>query len=339
MLRRIALKIKTIRKLRWGIKQSLLLGLTIFFLTACSSFLSQTPPPSPPTTSDCRVIQHAIGETCVPLNPQRVVVLNQGLLANAIALGVQPIGSVRKATASGLEFPIYLKGKVDDSLESVGTQEQPSLEKIVQLKPDLILGFNFGINYDKLSQIAPTVVIEWKDTAHWKEHFKISAQAMGKAEEAKQLLADYDRRIEQLKAAINSPEQLQISLAYIGGNTPFVRSDVKNSFPGSILEDAGLGRPPSQNIVNQDHQIELSPEMIPSLDGDVLFLFSVNDDKGQETWNQLKSHPIWQKLKVVQNNQVYLVDFETWRMHNILAANGVIDDLFKHLVPLRGSKK
>jgi iron complex transport system substrate-binding protein len=72
--------------------------------------------------------------------------------------------------------------------------------------------------------------------------------------------------------------------------------------------------------------------MIPSLDGDVLFLYAVDDDKGQETWKILQNHPIWRQLRVVQTNQVYLVDFDTWRMRNILAANGVVDDLFKYLV-------
>lgn len=315
-------------------KLGLIVLLTFSFIVACSGTNSQTSQPnsSASPSAECRTIQHKAGETCVPNDLQRVVVLDRGLLANAIALGVQPVGSVRKATVSSFEFPVYLQSKVNDSLESVGTQTQPNLEKILQLQPDLILGFNFGIDYDKLSQIASTVIIEWQDTAHWKEHFQIAAEAMGKSEKAEQLLANYHRRIEELKAAIESPEELEISLAYIGGNTPFIRSDVKNSFPGSILEDVGLGRPPSQDIVHRNHQIEVSQEMIPSLDGDVLFLFSVNDEQGKETWNKLKNHPIWQKLDVVKNEQVYLVDFETWRMHNILAANGVIDDLFKYLV-------
>jgi len=307
-------------------------SLFIVCLVAIVTIACHSPSVEKPPSDNCRLIQHKLGETCVPNEPQRVVVLDRGLLANAIALGVQPVGSVRKATVSGFEFPVYLQGKVDDSLESVGTQTQPNLEKILQLQPDLILGFKFGIDYDKLSQIAPTVIIEWEDTAHWKEHFQVAAEAMGKTEKAEQLLADYNRRIEELKAAIESPEQLEISLAYIGGNAPFIRSDLKNSFPGSILEDVGLGRPPSQDIVRQRYQIEVSPEMIPSLDADVLFLFAVNDEQGEKTWNKLKNHPIWQKLDVVKNEQVYLVDFATWRMTNILAANGIIDDLFKYLV-------
>lgn len=60
---------------------------------------------------NCRTVQHAMGETCVPNYPERLVVISHHTLANALVLGVQPIGS-----ASGLndlqdKFPAYLKNK------------------------------------------------------------------------------------------------------------------------------------------------------------------------------------------------------------------------------------
>lgn len=296
---------------------------------------SQTTPNSstPSDQAACRAIQHELGEACVPLKPERVVVLDEAILANAIALGIQPIGSTLQPNFFQEKIPPYLIGKVDNDLVSVGAGNQPNLEKILELKPDLIVGFNFGLSYDQLSQIAPTVVIEWQDAGHWQDHLLKAAEALGKTAEAKQLLANYEARVAELQTALDQPpEDIQVSLAYIGGNTPFVRSDIKNSFAGSILADVGLGRPPAQNIVNNDYQIEVSPEQIPSLDGDVLFLQSTADDKGEETWKQMKMHPLWEQLNVVQNDRVYQVDFYTWRFRNILAANGVLDDLFKYLV-------
>ena len=45
------------------------------------------------TPTNCRPVQHALGETCVSIQPERVLVSDQAILANAIALGLQPIGS------------------------------------------------------------------------------------------------------------------------------------------------------------------------------------------------------------------------------------------------------
>ncbi|WP_324282336.1 iron-siderophore ABC transporter substrate-binding protein [Cyanobacterium aponinum UTEX 3221] len=306
---------------------------SIFSLIAILTVACHSSDLSNSISKNCRMIQHKAGETCVPFEPQRVIVLDEPILANAIALGTKPIGATLTSPLFDKNTPPYLVDEVDYTPVSVGSQSQPNIEKILQLKPDLILALEFTNPYDTLSQIAPTVIIEWQDAGHWKAHLLKVAQALGKTFQAQQLLADYNTHIVDLRNALNQPpEQIEVSLAYIGGNTPFIRSDVKNSFSGSILEDVGLARPPSQNIVHPDYQIEISEEMIPSLDADVLFLFAVNDERGKKTWNKLKNHPLWQKLKVVQNNQVYLVDFYNWRSRNIFAANSVIDDLFRYLV-------
>jgi len=45
-----------------------------------------------------------------------------------------------------------------------------------------------------------------------------------------------------------------------------------------------------------------------------------------------KKDPLWQKLEAVQNNRVFTVDFNYWSFGNVLAANAILDDLFKYLV-------
>jgi len=45
-----------------------------------------------------------MGETCVPKTPQRLVALGPETLGNAIALGIQPIGSTLEHDN---QFPTY----------------------------------------------------------------------------------------------------------------------------------------------------------------------------------------------------------------------------------------
>jgi ABC-type Fe3+-hydroxamate transport system substrate-binding protein len=55
-----------------------------------------TPEASPsvsPVTSGTRVVSHAMGETEVPADPQRVVVLDGPVLDACFALGVTPVGA------------------------------------------------------------------------------------------------------------------------------------------------------------------------------------------------------------------------------------------------------
>ena len=71
-----------------------------------------------------------------------------------------------------------------------GCCNEPDLEAITALKPDLILGSKFRQEkfYDELSAIAPTVFTE-KVGITWKENFLLDGQALGKEQQAKDLLA------------------------------------------------------------------------------------------------------------------------------------------------------
>jgi iron complex transport system substrate-binding protein len=116
------------------------------------------------------VVKHAMGETTVPNNPQRVVVLDSGELDTAITLGIKPVGA---ASAGGDTFVSYLKDKTE-GITNIGMVSQPNLEKIASLKPDLILGnkFRHEAFYKQLSQIAPTVFADnvgptWKEISRF----------------------------------------------------------------------------------------------------------------------------------------------------------------------------
>ncbi|MBE7384258.1 MAG: iron-siderophore ABC transporter substrate-binding protein [Leptolyngbya sp. SIO1E4] len=274
-----------------------------------------------------------MGEACVPYNPQRVVTLSTADLANALALGVKPIATANDFNPATGEFPSYLDSQAQ-GIPTLGTSGQPNLETILELKPDFIFGW-FGSGTEAtsplLNQIAPTVVYNWWDLS-WKEVFNSTAQLLGKEDVAQAAWEHYQARIEDLKASLgNRYQDKKISFIsfYFGG----IETSVNNSFVGSILKDAGLQRPPAQNIDVEHGHIELSLEEIDKVDGDVLFVASFND-ADQEAVEKLKRNPLWQTLKAVQQNQVYFVDGVTWVWgSDMIGAEAVIDDLQKYLEP------
>jgi len=78
--------------------------------------------------SNCRIVKHAMGETCVPTKPQRVVTLDVVTLEDVLALGIKPIGTVTCVDWS------HLQNKLE-GVENIGVGE-PNLEKVLALKPD-----------------------------------------------------------------------------------------------------------------------------------------------------------------------------------------------------------
>ena len=281
---------------------------------------------SNPQLADCRTVRHVMGEVCVPQTPQRLVSLDDVTLADALTVCVSSIG----VSLYDNHLANYLKEKID-SVELLGTSEQPNLEKIVRLNPDLIMGIEYNAEsiYPQLSQIAPTAVGKWSGYPDWREYFNFMAHVLGKEAEAKVVWENYDRRIDELKAALGDRlKNTEISLAYAccGG----ISVDTENSFSGSILADLGIHRPKSQAAVD-DGMFILSEERIFNLDADILFL-SVYDEESEQVLANWEQKPLWNQLKVVQEKQVYLVNYNIWRGGNPIAANLVLDKLYKHIV-------
>ncbi|WP_347566612.1 ABC transporter substrate-binding protein [Streptomyces griseocarneus] len=146
-------------------------------------------------------------------------------------------------------FPSYLSAKVKDT-KDVGPMAEPDIERIMALKPDLILSskVRHAKVYDKLKGIAPTVFTETTG-APWKENLKVHAQALGLEKEAASALGAYEKRAKALGEEIRKKNDGKTPTAsvvrFVAGPTRLYQ---KQSFSGIVLSDTGLRRPASQDV-------------------------------------------------------------------------------------------
>ncbi|MEG4421376.1 iron-siderophore ABC transporter substrate-binding protein [Microcoleus sp. LAD1_D5] len=273
------------------------------------------------------MVKHTMGETCVPINPQRVVTLSSCTLGNVLALGVKPIGTTNEVYVEGNSLT-SINGETE-GIKLLGLS-QPNLEATLRLKPDLIIGVDwFKPIYPLLSKIAPTVLGEI-DFISWQKHLSFVAKSLGKQKVEKALWDRYYQRIEQLKLALGTRYQgKKISFITVGREQIYI--DSKNSFPGSIISDALLQRPAAQNLDSTYGSFPISLEELEKADGDILFVTTFSRN-GKEFLAKKQQEPLWKKLKAVQENHVYYVDFMAWAATHMLGTDAVIDDLFKYLV-------
>ncbi|PIG95282.1 iron-siderophore ABC transporter substrate-binding protein [Gloeocapsopsis sp. IPPAS B-1203] len=317
------------------IYQRFLFILFLILITACFPQNHTDTPNLHSATSECRVIKHWMGEACVPANPQRIIVLDTNPLDAVLALGVKPIGS------PGFEY-LSLPEAQTKEIEIIGSNAQPSLEKIALLKPDLILGIQWNAEiYPQLSQIAPTVMAPANDP-EWKEDLRLYAQALGKTEKAEQLLQDYHERIQEFQQRMGDKlQQTEVSIvttiAY-GSSLP-ARIYLSESFMGSVVQEAGLQRPTAQNTLpfalTQNWAIDVSIERLDLIDGDVIFAANTDPQNSElkSTLSALQQNPLWSNLNAVKQGKVYTVSYDIWvAQRNIGGANRILDDLFKYLV-------
>ena len=279
-----------------------------------------------------RVVEHAMGQTKVPVDPQRVVVLAGGL-DTVLSLGVKPVGSVQIDREDN-----YLKNKAE-KVESVGSPRNPNLEAIVALEPDLILGSKFDDpeKYKLLSQIAPTVIAEVDSSGEWKEMLNKYAEALGETDRAEQIMADYNARIDEFQAQMGDRlEQTEVSIVRVSQDR--INIYLEDSFCGTIVADTGLPRPPNQTNTEDSFSMDISKELLNMADANVIFIWTAgsgNSEKAgreaQGNLKQLKADPLWSKLNAVQQGKVYDSP-RYWVGMGPISANLVLDDLFEYLV-------
>lgn len=280
---------------------------------------------------ECRLVKHNLGESCVPLKPQRVIVTEELALEIALALGIKPIAAPKSAFVANKAN--FLGSKMA-GINYIGKENELNIEKIVYLHPDLIISL-YGLTpetYKLFSQIAPTVEVKYVQY-NWKDSLQSMANILGKTEKVEQLLTQYNSKIEKIKYLLGDKiDQIKISVSRFHGEVQLPEFRSQFSFPGSILGEIGLSIPVAQTqLVNgpEDPLIILSLERINLLDADILFV--AVDPGAKELFQKYQNSELWKTLKVVQNKQVYTVDSSYWIFGNILSANAILDDLLKYL--------
>ena len=313
-----------IKMLRRNIGSWLIVGA---LATGCQSGPAITPTA---TSGPTRTIEHAGGKTQVPMLPQRVVVLDTAPLDTALALGIKPVGTIVYG-----QLPEYLGDQVND-IEIVGDGNEPNLETILQLEPDLILSSKPGTErlYRRLSQIAPTVLAEDSGrTGDWPKHFRLYAEALGKSAQAEQLLQTYQEQVQQVKQQINQPETIEISV--LSSYDSRIGAYTAGSFSGSVLQDLGFARTPSQRATRR-YAVQLSREALPKLDGDFIFLIYSSHFPGGLQKTDFVTDSIFAQLSAVQQDRVCEVPNAVWIAgRSILAAQQILTDVGKCLEEMR----
>lgn len=272
-----------------------------------------------------RLIEHAMGTSCVVEHPQRVVVLDAFELDAVLSLGIKPVGAVEADPGAG--FLKYL-APMTDGIQVVGTIAEPNLEAILALKPDLILSSKPRHEdiYPQLAAIAPTVFSPELARTKWKEFLGLYAKALNREDVLALRLAEYQARINVVRSAFPVADMKISILRFIPSE---IRLMQRGSFIGSVLDDIGFARPESQE--STDFKLGISAEQVNQADGDALF-YTTFGDPSTTGFNDVTASPLWQTLNAVRNGHAYVVDDDHWFLGTgLLGANRIMDDLLLDL--------
>jgi iron complex transport system substrate-binding protein len=202
----------------------------------------------------------------------------------------------------GVDSWSKMNPRFEKKLKGVEEVSDENLEKIVKLKPDLIIGLSTTKNIDKLKKIAPTVTYTYDKVDYLTQHVEIG-KLLNKEKEAQSWVNDFKKRAAKagsdIKAKIgedttvsvieNFDKQLYVFGDNWGRGTEILYQEMKLKMPEKV-----------KDMALKDGYYAISPEVLPEYAGDYL-IFSKNQD-GDTSFEKTDTY---KNIPAVKNNHVF----------------------------------
>jgi ferric hydroxamate transport system substrate-binding protein len=262
-----------------------------------------------------------------------VVSLEWGLTENLLALGVKPAGA---SDVKGYNTYDKIQA-LDAQTPDVGARGEPSLDAIVALRPDLVVTTT-DLPETVITQLAGQVkvlTLRGSDAGdpigYMRRTVTTLAEATGKQEQGKKLLADFDAKVTSAKDTLakagKTGAPFTMSDAYLDAGNVVVRMYTPGSFLGGIAAQLGLA---NQWANGGDKDYGLATTDIEGLtkitDAKNSFLYAANDADGDFT-KALADNAVWKQLPFVKAAALHRIPDGIWMFGGPASANAFVDAL------------
>ena len=291
-----------------------------------------------------RTVTHALGTIEVPASVERVVTLEWSYTEDVLALGMQPVGV---ADIGGYEKWVDVPAALDGSVVDVGRRQEPNLERIAELRPDLIItsAGRSANNYDALNAIAPALVFNMypEDGSSQYEAmlraFRAVAEALNREEAGEAVLAELEVTLKTARRALErsglAGDEFVLAQSYLSGDSPVFRLFTDNAMAVEIIERIGLvnaweDAPGDYGFSTVD--FEGLKGIAGGGDG-VHFLYIAQPDAREA----ITGAPVWSALGFVRSGKAYWLGGDAWLFGGPLSAATLVEGISDALEGGRGA--
>jgi ABC-type Fe3+-hydroxamate transport system substrate-binding protein len=264
-------------------------------------------------------VRHGYGETEMPRDPQRLLAADETTLDYLLALGLEPVG----VTSYSPELPAYLAERAGDItvIPVAGGPDSVSLEALLALEPDLIIGFeHLGGNaapevYEQVSRIAPTVSFLAPPENAFRTALPLLARIFGLEDVSDEATTAFEREAEDLRGRLAAalgdatvsfvtlyPRQIRL---YGVGYEDAAAGYIPHNVTAPLYRELGLTPGPEVlRLTAETGRANLSFETLPELSADHLLVYSTVPE------SDLTANPAWSLIPgethVVSEDAIWL---------------------------------
>jgi len=231
----------------------------------------------------------------VPENPHRLVSLAPNITEMVYALG---LGDELVGDTDNCDFPPQATTK-----PHVGTMVNPSLERIVALKPDLALGTPEANRRETADQLERLSIPVYGVTASTLQGTLASigdlGKVLGRGADASRLVAEMQARIDRVESRITS--QPEPKVLFVVWYRPLITVG-PHTFIADVMRRAG-GIPLGEGLKGEWPRLTLE-ELLPLAPDVILFPKTESFSPSLEEFRGL---PGWKDLRAVKDGRMFFV--------------------------------
>ena len=282
---------------QWKVCVTAIIGLGL--LTACQSNESGSESAAEEDEPQTFVYKATNGDIEIPSDVENIVLLADSYFGYFETLGVRPIAATQQV------FDSSILAEYTDGVENL--EDGTSIERILELDPDLIITWAGMENEEQLEQIAPTIAIQYGEFTY-KEQLQEFGKMLGEEDKADTWIAEWEEQVEEVRTEINDAVGDQtVSIVQpfakeihafgdsFGRGGEVIYNELELKAPDVVQKeaiDSGIG------------YVTVSLEALPDVAGDYIFTAPWMEGEGDDMYDS----SIWKDLPAVSEGRVFEFD-------------------------------
>ena len=213
----------------------------------------------------------------------------------------------------------HLGDRITTQPINLGHRNTPSLETLVALKPDLIIGETWQEN-ELLSKIAPMLLINNQyGKENWSRRLQIVSQAFGKEEQAKEVIARYEQQLIQTRKQLAPVIDAYPRILPVNPNENLFSIGSYDSDIAVLLEELGFELVLLEDVPRTTDNSFVPPislEAFTQLNPDIILVtiwgtdnFYNPESAIAEKWSET---PLLQNMQAVKERRIHYLNGQLW---------------------------
>ena len=245
--------------------------------------------------------------------PERIISFGPNITEILFALGLEEsiVG-----VSDFCDYPEAAKAK-----PKVGSAFGPSIEKVVDLEPDLVVTVEHEqLNRELEGVGVKFVILDPMDIDGILENIEMVAEITGKAKEGEQLVEDMRDRISRVVELVEGASEVSVfcMVDATDPNNPWTGG--RDSFLNDIISMVGGENAAAQA---QGDWVQMSIEQIVASDPDIIIIQTMAGGVPTVSREVLEEHPIWQEMSAVKQDRIYFVNGDLVSRHGPRIVEGL----------------